>query len=48
MSGHTTEVATGERFAFGENWLRFLQVLNEDRIQQAEQSLRSMLGVADL
>ncbi len=48
MTGHTTEVATGERFAFGANWMRFLSVLNEDRIQQAEQSLSSMLGVADL
>ena len=48
MTEHTTEVATGQRFAFGENWTRFLQVLNEERIQQAEQSLRTMLGVADL
>ena len=48
ITEHTTEVATGQRFAFGENWTRFLQVLNEDRIQQAEQSLRTMLGVADL
>ena len=47
MTEHTTEIATGQRFAFGENWLRFLQVLNEDRIEQAEQSLRNMLGVAD-
>lgn len=48
MSGHTTEVATGQRFAFGENWTRFLQVLNEERIQLAEQSLRRMLDVANL
>ena len=48
MTEHTTEVATGRRFAFGENWTRFLQVLNEERIQQAEQSLRMMLGAADL
>jgi 2-polyprenyl-3-methyl-5-hydroxy-6-metoxy-1,4-benzoquinol methylase len=38
----------GKRFAFGENWLRFLAVLDEDRIQQAVMSLSSMLRVADL
>jgi 2-polyprenyl-6-hydroxyphenyl methylase/3-demethylubiquinone-9 3-methyltransferase len=31
------------RFAFGENWDRFLRVLNEHRIFQAEESLRTML-----
>jgi 2-polyprenyl-6-hydroxyphenyl methylase/3-demethylubiquinone-9 3-methyltransferase len=41
---------TGEetRFAFGENWTRFLAALNDDRIQQAETSLCDMLKVADL
>ncbi len=36
------------RFAFGKNWQRFLQVLNDDRIAEAEKSLRSMLEVDDL
>ena len=36
------------RFAFGKNWQRFLNYLNEDRIARAEQSLRSMLEVEDL
>ncbi len=32
-----------DRFAFGRNWLRFLTVLDEERIQRAEISLLSML-----
>ena len=36
------------RFAFGANWSRFLSLLNEQRIAEAEQSLRDLLGVADL
>ncbi len=31
------------RFEFGENWSRFLSVLDEDRIRLAEDSLRNML-----
>ena len=33
MSTHASEVESGERFEFGRNWSRFLQVLNEDRIR---------------
>ena len=33
-----------DRFAFGKNWRRFLAHLNEDRIREAEKSLREMLG----
>jgi 2-polyprenyl-3-methyl-5-hydroxy-6-metoxy-1,4-benzoquinol methylase len=32
------------RFEFGRNWRRFLQVLNDDRIEAAENSLRWLLG----
>ena len=32
------------RFAFGENWSRFLQHLNEERISDAEASLRAVAG----
>lgn len=39
-----SEVASGDRFEFGENWARFLQRLNEDRIVLAERSLVEMLG----
>jgi 2-polyprenyl-3-methyl-5-hydroxy-6-metoxy-1,4-benzoquinol methylase len=42
------EIAAGERFAFGENWRRFLSLLDEDRIRSAEDSLRRMLEVTDL
>lgn len=31
------------RFEFGENWRRFLAVLNEDRIRQAQRALCTML-----
>ena len=31
------------RFAFGENWKQFLNVLNEERISHAEDSLKAML-----
>ena len=48
MTNHRQEVARGERFAFGENWARFLSQLTEARIQTAEQSLGTMLAVSDL
>lgn len=37
-----------QRFAFGKNWLAFLSVLDEERIGEAERSLREMLGVSSL
>jgi 2-polyprenyl-3-methyl-5-hydroxy-6-metoxy-1,4-benzoquinol methylase len=43
LDTHAGEVAAGERFEFGENWARFLELLNEDRIRQAERSLRTYL-----
>jgi len=36
------------RFRFGENWAHFLRHLNGERIAQAEQSLRTALGVDTL
>lgn len=45
---HSSEVAKGERFEFGKNWSRFLELLNEERILKAEQSLREMLEVENL
>ena len=35
MSLPLTEMARGERFEFGKNWSRFLDVLDEDRILKA-------------
>ena len=43
-----TSVPSEKRFAFGENWLRFLSVLDEGRIREAEESLCTMLRVEDL
>lgn len=40
MSQHATEVATGERFEFGQNWARFLHTLNDDKIEEAIKSLK--------
>jgi 2-polyprenyl-3-methyl-5-hydroxy-6-metoxy-1,4-benzoquinol methylase len=46
--GHAKEIAQGERFEFGENWSRFLDVLDDERIFEAEKSLKQMLEVEDL
>ena len=46
-STQVLEVARGERFEFGKNWARFLAVLDDERIAQAEKSLREMLGVEE-
>ena len=38
------EVRRGTRFKFGSNWKRFLRVLNDDRIYEAEKSMKEFLG----
>lgn len=48
MTTHAEEVQSGQRFEFGKNWSRFLAVLNDERIQQAEDSLRNMLRANSL
>jgi 2-polyprenyl-3-methyl-5-hydroxy-6-metoxy-1,4-benzoquinol methylase len=48
MSEHATEIRQGERFGFGDNWTRFLSVLNDDRVEEAKSSLRRMLKVESL
>lgn len=45
---HAAEVQEGQRFEFGKNWSRFLTVLDEARIHEAEESLKQMLEVSDL
>ncbi len=45
---YSEEVSKGERFQFGANWESFLSTLNDERILEAEQSLRDMLGIDDL
>ncbi len=38
----------GAVFAFGENWRRFLDRLDERRLDRAAESLQNMLGIGDL
>jgi 2-polyprenyl-6-hydroxyphenyl methylase/3-demethylubiquinone-9 3-methyltransferase len=45
---HASEVASGERFEFGRNWSRFLELLDETRISTAQESLREWLQVESL
>ncbi|HEX8266114.1 MAG TPA: class I SAM-dependent methyltransferase [Pyrinomonadaceae bacterium] len=47
-TGHAAEIESGERFEFGKNWARFLEILNEERIIEAENSLKQMLEVETL
>jgi len=42
---HQQEISGGDRFDFGENWKNFLPLIDEGRIQQAENSLKKMLEI---
>jgi 2-polyprenyl-6-hydroxyphenyl methylase/3-demethylubiquinone-9 3-methyltransferase len=42
------EIAQGDRFEFGQNWSQFLPIIDQERIQQAEMSLKDMLEVDSL
>src|SRR5438105_15936615 len=48
MSLHADEITRGRRFEFGKNWSRFLDVLDDERIREAEESLKKMLEVESL
>jgi 2-polyprenyl-6-hydroxyphenyl methylase/3-demethylubiquinone-9 3-methyltransferase len=48
VDGHRDEIERGERFAFGDNWARFLETLDDDRIAEAERSLEAMLGAGSV
>lgn len=48
MNNCVKDFAHGERFEFGKNWKSFLSVLNDDRITEAERSLKEMLEVDNL
>ena len=37
------EVKRGDRFEFGNNWRRFLRVLNDERIYESEKNLKDFL-----
>jgi 2-polyprenyl-6-hydroxyphenyl methylase/3-demethylubiquinone-9 3-methyltransferase len=45
---HELEVARGERFEFGRNWRQFLELLDDTRIERAQEALSSMLRVSNL
>ena len=47
MTG-TQDAQAGSRFEFGANWMRFLAVVDDRRIAEAESSLKHMLGVEEL
>ena len=48
LNGHAAETARGERFEFGKNWSQFLELLDANRISEAEASLKQMLDVETL
>jgi 2-polyprenyl-3-methyl-5-hydroxy-6-metoxy-1,4-benzoquinol methylase len=47
-SQHAGEISRGERFEFGNNWSKFLSLLNDQRIAHAEKSLKEMLDCENL
>ncbi len=46
MTNHTKHSEL--RFEFGKNWRNFLSSLNEERINEAERSVKNMLDVSNL
>jgi len=48
MTHTTVEEYSGKRFAFGRNWARFLEVLDEQRVIEAQRSLSDFLLVDTL
>ena len=45
---HLKEIEQGERFEFGRNWSKFLELLNDERILKAEESLCETLESENL
>jgi len=45
---HATEITKRQRFEFGSNWAKFLNLLDDKQIDLAIGSLKFMLGVTDL
>ncbi|MFG1686366.1 class I SAM-dependent methyltransferase [Nonomuraea sp. NPDC049269] len=48
MTVNAADKAAQDRFAFGDNWLSFLELVDEPRIAKAVTSLKDALGVSDL
>jgi 2-polyprenyl-6-hydroxyphenyl methylase/3-demethylubiquinone-9 3-methyltransferase len=47
-SQHASELAAGNRFAFGKNWRNYLAALDEERLGMAQRSIQELFEVADL
>jgi 2-polyprenyl-3-methyl-5-hydroxy-6-metoxy-1,4-benzoquinol methylase len=45
---YSAEVSSGRRFEFGKNWARYLGAVDDQRIAQAVESLKSRLELPDL
>jgi 2-polyprenyl-3-methyl-5-hydroxy-6-metoxy-1,4-benzoquinol methylase len=45
---HAEEIERGDRFSFGRNWANFLKNLDNERVREAENSLKNMLGLDSL
>jgi len=48
MNEYKSEVESGERFQFGKNWQAFLSILDDERIDQAENSIKEYLQIDSL
>lgn len=48
MNNHQTEVEQGKRFEFGDNWSKFLKVVNDHSIARAKATLQKLLGLKTL
>jgi 2-polyprenyl-3-methyl-5-hydroxy-6-metoxy-1,4-benzoquinol methylase len=48
MNNSTESLDSKDRFSFGKNWSKFLEHLNDDRILEAEKSLKEKLGYENL
>ena len=47
-AAYDQQVKQGERFEFGKNWASFLKLLDDEKIEQAVNSLKEKLGVDSL
>ena len=48
LESHEKEIASDDRFAFGDNWRAFLDTINDERIEVAVKSLRDRLQMDSL
>ncbi len=47
-NGNLEEIAIGSRFKFGENWSKYIESIDEDKINKAIESLKSFIGKESL